>query len=188
MSANHEALDGEAVVAATRRWLERAVIGLDLCPFARPVHLSGRIRYAVSQARDADGLLEDFSRELTVLQEADPAQWETSLLIHPHAMTDFLDYNDFLEVADAAIEAMGLEGELQVASFHPQYQFAGTGADDIDNYSNRSPFPTLHLLRESSVERAIDAHPDAGRIFEKNIETLRRLGHAGWRRLWTDDA
>jgi hypothetical protein len=178
----------EAVVAATRRWLERAVIGLDLCPFARPVHLQERIRYRVSAARDADALLQDLSEELLALQAADPAQCETTLLIHPQVMGDFLDYNDFLEVADAAIEALGLEGELQVASFHPRYQFAGTGEDDIDNYSNRSPYPTLHLLRESSVERALDAHPDAGRIYEKNILTLRQLGHAGWRRLWTDDA
>lgn len=178
----------EAVIAATRRWLERAVIGLDLCPFARPVLAQDRIRFCVSAATDAESLLQDLTHELQALQAADPARCETTLLIHPQAMAEFLDYNDFLEIADAAIEALGLEGELQVASFHPRYQFAGTGEDDIDNFSNRSPFPTLHLLRESSVERALEAYPEAGRIYEKNIATLRRLGHPGWRKLWTDDA
>jgi hypothetical protein len=98
---------------------------------------------------------------------------------------DFLDYNDFLEVADAAVSELDLDGELQVASFHPDYRFADTEPDDIGNYSNRAPYPTLHLLREASVDRAVAAFPDAATIFERNVDTLRRLGHAGWRALWS---
>jgi hypothetical protein len=177
--------DGE-VVAATCAWLERAVIGLNLCPFAKAVHLKNRIRYAVSAAQSPEELLADFVAELRLLQVADPSTIETTLLLHPQVLGDFLDYNDFLELADAALAAEGLEGEIQVASFHPHYQFAGTGPEDIDNYSNRSPYPMLHLLREASMARAVAAFPDAGQIFERNIETLRRLGHAGWRRLWID--
>lgn len=176
-------MDAEDIIAATKHWLEAAVIGLELCPFAKAVHTQDLIRYAVSSAETPETLLADLLRELQVLAEADPAEIETTLLIHPDALTDFLDYNDFLDVADAALEDLGLAGVIQVASFHPQYQFAGTAPDDIENYTNRSPYPMLHLLRESSVERAVAAFPDASRIFEKNIETLRRLGLEGWKRL-----
>ena len=178
-------LDTDAVVAATVRWVEKAVIGLDLCPFARGVHTGGRIRYAVTAATTAEELVEVLVEELDLLAaEADGADaFETTLLIHPRVLGDFLDYNDFLDVADAAVEQLGLAGEVQVASFHPRYQFAGTAPDDIDNFTNRSPYPTLHLLRESSIERAVAAYPDTDRIFEKNIETLRRLGRAGWDQL-----
>lgn len=176
--------DAEAVVAATRTWLERAVIGLNLCPFAQPVHLHGRIRYFVSAARSPAQLLEDLMAELNALDAADPRQCETTLLIHPHVLTDFSDYNDFLGRADDAVAELGLEGVIQVASFHPRYQFEDAGADDIDNYTNRSPYPMLHLLRESSVERAVTTYPDTTAIYRKNIDTLRRLGHEGWRRLW----
>lgn len=178
----------EEVVAATRAWLERAVIGLNLCPFAKAVHLKKQIRYALSAARTPEELLADFVAELRVLQAADPSGIETTLLLHPQVLADFRDYNDFLELADAALAAEGLEGEIQVASFHPRYQFAGTGPEDIENHSNRSPYPMLHLLREASIARAVAAFPDASRIFERNIETLRRLGHEGWRRLWADKA
>lgn len=174
----------EAFVAATRTWLERAVIGLNLCPFAKSVHLKNHIRYAVSAAQTPEDLLADLAAELQLLRATDPSLIETTLLLHPHALGDFLDYNDFLELADAAIAREGLEGIIQIASFHPHYQFAGTQPEDIGNYSNRSPYPMLHLLREASIERAVAAFPDAGRIFERNIETLHRLGHAGWRRLW----
>lgn len=173
----------EEIIAATRHWLEKAVIGLDLCPFARPVHLQDRIRYVVSEAETPEALLADLAAELQALAAADPEEVETTLLIHPRVLADFLDYNDFLDVADAALQEVGLAGEIQIASFHPRYQFAGTAPDDIENYTNRSPYPILHLLREASVERAVAAFPDASRIYEKNIETLRRLGHAGWRRL-----
>ena len=178
-------LDTDAVVAATVRWVEKAVIGLDLCPFARGVHTGGRSRYAVTAATTAEELVEVLVEELDLLAaEADGADaFETTLLIHPRVLGDFLDYNDFLDVADAAVEQLGLAGEVQVASFHPRYQFAGTAPDDIDNFTNRSPYPTLHLLRESSIERAVAAYPDTDRIFEKNIETLRRLGRAGWDQL-----
>lgn len=175
-------------IEATRTWLERAVIGLDLCPFARPVYLGNRIRYFVSDARRPEALLEDLASELVALQEVDPETCETTLLIHPWVFGDFLEFNDFLDAVDGAIEELGLEGEIQVASFHPDYQFAGTQPDDIENFTNRSPYPTLHLLRESSIERAVAAHPDIDAVPEKNIRTLRRLGIEGWRRLWPDDA
>jgi hypothetical protein len=124
--------------------------------------------------------------ELTKLASADPNDCETTLLIHPWVLADFVEYNDFLEVCDAAVAELDLEGELQVASFHPQYQFAGSQPDDIENYTNRSPFPMLHILREASVERAIAAVGDTEEISRRNIRTLRALGHAGWRRLWRE--
>ena len=179
--------DIEDVVAATRTWLERAVIGLNLCPFARPVHLHNRIRYFVSAAQFPQQLVEDLMAELHALDIADPEQCETTLLIHPHVLADFADYNDFLGQADDAVAELGLEGVIQVASFHPRYQFEDAGADDIENYTNRSPYPMLHLLREASVERAVTSHPDTTTIYKKNIDTLRRLGHDGWRRLWLAD-
>jgi hypothetical protein len=167
----------------TRHWLERAVIGLNLCPFAKAVHVKEQIRWVESAAEDPEQLLQDLVRELQFLAAADPATVETTLLIHPHVLSDFLDYNDFLDVADAAVESLGLAGVLQVASFHPDYQFAGTAPDDAENLSNRSPYPTLHLLREASIDAAVAAFPEADTIYERNIETLRRLGVQGWRRL-----
>ena len=174
----------DQVIAATRKWLERAVIGLQLCPFAAVPHLHDRVRYCVSAQRSGVGLLEQLADELRALQDADPLKCETTLLIHPHVLTDFLEYNDFLGACEAAVTELGLEGELQVASFHPQYQFAGTDAQDIENYSNRSPYPMLHLLREASVARAVANFPHIERIGSMNKETLRRLGHEGWRQLW----
>jgi hypothetical protein len=186
MQARASVAGAEAVVAATVAWLEAAVIGLDLCPFARGVHAGKRIRYAVSAAETAGGLLEALLDELRTLAAADPGEIETTLLIHPQVLGDFLDYNDFLDVAEAAVDELALGGVIQIASFHPQYQFAGTAPDDVGNCSNRSPYPMLHLLREASVERAVAAHPDIDRIPQQNIETLRRLGRAGWDRLMTD--
>ncbi len=173
----------QAIVAATRAWLEIAVIGLDLCPFAKAVHVRRQIRYRVSAAATPEALLADLLAELELLAAADPAEVETTLLIHPSALVDFLHYNDFLTVADAAVADLRLAEVIQVASFHPRYQFAGSGPDDIDNYTNRSPYPMLHLLRQASVDRAVAAFPDPAKIFEKNIATLRRLGHEGWDRL-----
>lgn len=173
-----------AAVDATRVWLEKAVIGLNLCPFAKAVHVKRQIRYVVSHAETEEALLADLMHELQLLASADPGDIETTLLIHPRVLGDFLDYNDFLDLADGAVEELGLDGFLQVASFHPDYQFADSEPDDIGNYSNRSPFPTLHLLREESVDKAVAAFPDAERIYETNIATLRKLGHAGWRALW----
>lgn len=176
-------VSNEEAVAATKLWLERAVIGLNLCPFAKGVHVKNQIRYVVSAAQTPEELLRDVLREFEVLAEASPSEIDTTLLIHPQVLTDFLDYNDFLEVVDAALEEVDLAGELQVASMHPQYQFAETDLDDITNYTNRSPYPTLHLLREDSIDEAVAAFPEAEMIFEKNIETMRKLGHEGWNAL-----
>jgi hypothetical protein len=173
-------------IAATRHWLEQAVIGLNLCPFARSVHIKRQIRWVESPARDEQDLREDLVRELQYLAAADAESVDTTLLIHPHVMNDFLDYNDFLDVADAAIEALGLTGVLQVASFHPDYRFEGTAPDDVANFSNRSPYPMLHLLREDSIARAVAAFPDAASIYERNVETLRRLGGLGWQELMSN--
>jgi hypothetical protein len=175
------------LIAATKTWLERAVIGLNLCPFAKAVHVKQQIRYAVTAAQTADELLAELEHELQLLADTDPAILDTTLLIHPQVMGEFLDFHFFLAEANAAIRNLGFDGVFQIASLHPQYEFAGSEADDIDNYSNRSPYPTLHLLREASIDRAVAAFPDAADIFERNIETLQSLGHEGWRRLWLDD-
>jgi hypothetical protein len=176
----------EEVVAATRAWLERAVIGLNLCPFAKTVHVKNQIRYAVSAARSTEELLADLLVELSILHAADASEIDTTLLVHPGVLGDFLDYNDFLETAEAAVADQGREGKIQIASFHPRYQFAGTRPEDVENCSNRSPYPMLHLLREASIAQAVAVFPDASLIFERNIATLRRLGHDGWRRLGVD--
>jgi len=182
-----DAATAAAAIALTQRWLERAVIGLNLCPFAKAVHVKRQIRYAVTAASTAEELLAELQHELELLGQADPDEVETTLLIHPQAMTDFIDFHFFLKEAAAALRNLGLEGRLQIASFHPAYEFAGSAPDDIANSTNRSPHPTLHLLREASVERAVAAFPDAAAIYGRNVETLRRLGHEGWRRLWTSD-
>ena len=166
--------------------MERSVIGLNLCPFAEGVYRGGRLRIRVSESRSAAGLLAELRSEMTALHQADPLQCETTLLVHPWVLADFIEYNDFLDVCEAAIIELGFEGELQVASFHPQYQFAGTAPTDIENNTNRSPYPTLHLLREASIDRAVAAVPDTGEIYRRNIRTLREMGHAGWERLWRD--
>lgn len=173
----------DAIIALTQAWLEKAVIGLNLCPFAKAVYVKQQIRYVVSQATDTDALLTELKTELQFLQDSDPAEVDTTLLILPEVLGDFLDYNDFLDTADEAIEDLELDGEIQIASFHPDYQFAGTNADDIENYTNRSPYPILHLLREASIERAVEAFPEAEEIYEKNMETLRKLGLQGWANL-----
>jgi uncharacterized protein len=168
------------ILSTTRHWLTRAVIGLNLCPFAKAVHVKNQIRYAISEATDLEGVLMDLETELKTLAETDAAQIDTTLLIVPHALADFLDYNDCLFFADRMLKQLRLEGELQIASFHPQYQFEGSEADDIENYTNRAPYPILHLLREASIERAVEAFPDAAQIYERNQETLRRMGLKGW--------
>ncbi len=170
-------------IADTRRWLERAVIGLNLCPFAKAVHARDQIRYVLSDADDPRDLLEQLGEELLLLRDTPTDVVDTTLLIHPQVLQDFLDYNDFLDDADALLAQLGLEGVIQIASFHPHYQFAGTEPDDIGNYTNRSPYPTLHLLREDSVARAVEAFPDPDAIVERNQRTLAELGHAGWHAL-----
>ena len=177
-------MNDDEVIAATRRWLEKAVIGLNLCPFAKAVYVKNQVRIVVSAARHLDGLLEDLDRELDFLAAADPEAVDTTLLIHPTLLPDFLDFNDFLQLAEAAVEEHDLEGVIQIASFHPQFQFEGTAPDDMGNFTNRAPFPILHLLREASIERAVAAFPEAETIYQRNIETLEKLGHAGWDALW----
>ncbi|MBX3642538.1 MAG: DUF1415 domain-containing protein [Rubrivivax sp.] len=175
-------MDADAALRATRAWVERAVIGLNLCPFAKAVQAKGGLRYVCSDAADTDALLAALRSELQLLSDTPMDEVETTLLVHPRVLQDFLDYNDFLGEADALLQQMGLEGTLQIASFHPQYQFAGTRADDIENATNRSPYPTLHLLREASIERAVAAFPEAASIYEANQRRLRALGPAGWPR------
>jgi uncharacterized protein len=166
--------------AETRAWVDRAVIGLNLCPFAKAPQVKGLVRYVVSTAQDPAALLADLVSELERLAERRPDQLETTLLIHPGVLTDFADYNDFLAIAEDTVAELDLEGVLQVASFHPQYQFDGTEADDITNATNRSPYPTLHLIREDSIDKAVDAFPEAEAIYEVNMATMERLGPAGW--------
>jgi hypothetical protein len=168
------------VIADTRAWVERAVIGLNLCPFAKSVQVKGQVYYAVSQASTAVELLQDLIFELNQLVAADSIDRDTTLLIAPDCLNDFLDFNDFLAKADRALAKLKLDGVIQIASLHPDYQFAGTHADDITNYTNRSPYPTLHLLREDSVDRAVAAFPDAESIFERNMATMEQLGPEGW--------
>ncbi len=177
----------EQVIAETRNWVEKAVIGLRLCPFAAAPYQRGQIRYRVSEQATTSGLAEDLAEELRYVAAADPQVCETSLLIHPHVLNDFLDYNQFLDQADATVASLGLTGELQVASFHPAYQFAGNAPGDIENYSNRSPYPMLHVLREASVQRAAATFPQVHEIGNRNIATLRDLGDAGWRALLDRD-
>ena len=179
------ALTDEEIVAATTTWLEKAVIGLNLCPFAKAVHSKGQIRYVVSQAQTPEALAADLVHELEFLAEASAESVDTTLLIHPQVLTDFLDYNDFLDIADAVLDELDLDGELQIASFHPRYQFADAQIDAIENCTNRSPYPILQLLREASIEQGVAAIGDADAIYRRNIETLRRLGSPGWHALWS---
>lgn len=171
------------VIDTTRCWVEKAVIRLNLCPFAKSVYVREQIRYVASSAHSPLDLHEELVKELLLLRDANPDDIDTTLLIHPYVLTNFLDYNDFLDVVDATVDELGLAGQIQVASFHPQYQFAETAPDDIENCTNRAPYPTLHLLRESSIDHAVAAFPDAGDIFNKNIATMHRLGHDGWNKL-----
>lgn len=164
----------------TRRWLERAVIGLNLCPFAKAVHVKGQVHYAVSKALQASEVLEDLRRELDALVALDPAVRDTTLLIVPDCLHDFLDFNDFMAQAQRLVRKRRLEGVIQLASFHPAFQFAGTEEGDIANYTNRSPYPTIHLLREASIDRAVAAIAQPEAIYDANIETLRGLGRQGW--------
>ena len=173
----------DEVLTQTRHWLEKAVIGLNLCPFAKAVYVKNQVRLVVSHARHADDLLEELDRELDLLVATPAQEVDTTLLIHPTLFDDFLDFNDFLEIAEGVVDEHGLDGVIQLASFHPQFQFDGTEPEDISNYTNRAPFAILHLLREESVERAVAAFPEADAIFEQNIATLEKLGLQGWKAL-----
>ncbi len=180
MNTTPPAVTAERAIAETRAWMERAVVGLNLCPFAKAPLVKGQVRFEAHLSDDPRLLFDDLCAEMDALVAADPVLTETTLLIHPNALVEFADFNDFLEAADAALEDRGLTGVLQVASFHPDYRFDGTEADDLGNATNRSPYPTLHLLREASVERAVEAFPDAAAIFENNLATLEALGPEGW--------
>ena len=184
MTNNDIYIAAATAIQDTQRWLERAVIGLNLCPFAKAVHVKGLVHYAVSEATTTAELLVDLKNELNSLANMDVAgvsiAYDTTLLIAPHCLQDFLDFNDFLAKADKLLAKMKLEGTLQLANFHPDYQFAGTAPDDITNFTNRAPYPTLHLLRESSIDQAVAAFPEAEAIFEVNMATMERLGVQGW--------
>lgn len=175
--------DSATVTEHTRQWLEKAVIGLNLCPFAKAPHVKNLVRISVSQARHLDGFLEDLDRELQLLGDTPADELETTLLVHPTLFPDFDTFNQMLDIADAAIVDNGLEGIVQIAPFHPDFQFEGTDSDDIGNYTNRSPYPTLHLIREDSIAKAAQAFPDASAIFERNIALLEKMGHEGWDKL-----
>ena len=170
----------QVAVDDTRAWLERAVIGLNLCPFAKGVHVKGQVHYAVSGATSAQALMHDLELELKALLALEASVRDTTLLIAPDCLGDFLDFNDFLSEADRLLVDLDLDGVLQIAPLHPLFQFAGTFDDDITNYTNRSPYPTLHLLREDSIDRAVAAFPNAESIFEVNMQTMEQLGAAGW--------
>ena len=171
------------IIRRTQDWLEKAVIGLNLCPFAKAVHRNQQIRYVVSAATEREALAEMLAHELMHLQEIDPARTDTTLIIHPHVLTDFFEYNAFLPVADKVANRLRLTGTIQIASFHPDYEFADCASDAIENYTNRSPYPMLHLLRETSIDRAVAAFPQTETIYERNITTLRDLGINGWNAL-----
>ena len=173
-------MNDEEILSQTRSWLEKAVIGLNLCPFAKAVYLKNQVRLVVSHARHADDLLEELDRELDLLVATPAQELETTLLIHATLFEEFLDFNDFLEIAEGVVDEHGLDGIVQMASFHPHFQFEGTELDDISNFTNRAPFAILHLLREDSVTRAVDAFPEVDMIYQRNIETMQKLGHEGW--------
>lgn len=177
-------MDSQAVSGAIARWLDTFVVGMNLCPFAGPVMARERLRVVVAPVTDEDALLSALQEEILALA-ANPVA-ETTLLVHPAVLNDFLDYNDFLDVCDRLLEDMGAQGEFQIASFHPRYQFAGTHSDDAENYTNRSPYPLLHILRESSVTRAVEAHSDIDAIPDRNIARLNELGANQLKRLWDE--
>ncbi len=175
MDSNHD-----DIIAATRNWLEKAVIGLNLCPFAKAVYVKDQVRIVVSDATTPESLLQHLVSELQLLADSDPEEIDTTLLVHPLVLQRFLDFNEFLGIVDAVLEDMQLEGILQVAEFHPKFQFDGTTLNDVSNNTNRAPYPTLHLLREDSIARAVEAFPDPAAIYERNIETMQQLGREGW--------
>ncbi len=179
-------MESSKVIALTQQWLEKAVIGLNLCPFAKAVHVKHQIRYVVSSAETASTLRQELELELLRLQATAPEEIDTTLLIHPWVMQDFYAHNDFLDTAERLVRRLDLEGEIQIASFHPAYQFADSDVDAIENYTNRAPFPILHLLREKSIEAVLEHFPDADGIYQRNIERMRQLGLEGWQQLRLD--
>ena len=173
-------MNDEQAIQDTQAWLHKAVIGLNLCPFAKAVVVKNQVRFVVCQNPDPEAVLQLLQAELRHLADTDPETVDTTLLIAPNLLPEFLDFNEFLFDCDAVLQLLDLEGVLQIAEFHPRYQFAGVDADDISNFTNRAPYPTLHLLREASIDRAVQAFPEASQIYERNIEVLEKLGQAGW--------
>lgn len=173
----------DAIIAATRHWVERAVIGLNLCPFAKAVERRGQVRYVVSQARTEEQLLADLRVELSLLAATPAEVTDNTLLIHPQVLQEFFAFQTFLPRTEAAVRKTGFTGVIQIASFHPDYQFADAEPDDLGNLTNRAPYPTLHLLREASIAQAVDAYPAAETIYERNLATLNDLGRDGWEKL-----
>ena len=186
MNALKTSLEDTQITAATLKWLERAVIGLNLCPFAKGVHAKGQIRTVVSHATSDDALLDDLEHALKHLVASAPERVDTTLLVCPDALRDFDEFTDFLDLAEVVLRSHGLNGTIQIASFHPDYVFADAEPEDIANYTNRAPYPTLHLLREDSLSKATAAFPDAAEIYERNIATMQQLGLEGWRALEVD--
>lgn len=181
-------MNDEIVIDAMRQWLEKAVIGLNLCPFAKSVYVKKQVRFVVSHARHLDAFLEQLDEELDLLAAADPEAIDTTLLIHPTLFPDFVHFNDMAGMAEEAVLEHDLEGILQVASFHPQFQFEDTAPEEMGNYTNRAPYPTLHLIREASLAKAVAAYPDAETIYERNIEVMNKLGLEGWKALGIPEA
>ncbi len=173
-------ISDDVVIANTKAWLEKAVIGLNLCPFAKAVYIKNQIRITVSHAKHLDAFLEDIDREFDYLKNCEQAETETSLLVHASLFDDFFIFNDMLDIVDDMIVEHGVEGVWQIAPFHPRFQFEGTDENDIGNYTNRSPYPTLHFIREDGIADAMKNFPDAATIFERNIEKLQAMGHEGW--------
>ena len=188
MDAVNTAIDPDdaQIIDDTRRWLQRAVIGLNLCPFAKSVDVKGLVHYAVTRSVGFKDLLADLKLELNALAALADTERDTTLFVAPDGLQDFLEFNDFLTQANRLLAKMDFEGVFQIASLHPQYQFADAPADAITNFTNRSPYPTLHLLREASIDRAVKAFPHAEAIFETNMRTMERIGHAGWAALGVD--
>jgi hypothetical protein len=178
-----DVVDVLQVRAQTLGWLEQAVIGLNLCPFATSVYVNSQVRVVVSTAKHLDAFLDELDVELLLLRDTPVQEIETTLLVHPHLFPDFLVFNDFLNIVDDVVAEHELEGVLQVLPFHPEFLFGGEDETDMSHYTNRSPFPMLHLLREDSLSQAIDAHGDTDAIPERNKQVLRDLGLAGWRKL-----
>ncbi|MGH8814831.1 MAG: DUF1415 domain-containing protein [Advenella sp.] len=170
-----------------RRWLEKAVIGLNLCPFAKSVYVKDQVRIAICQAQDRHALTAQLYEELQLLTSTPAQQTDTTLLVVPCLFEQFSDFNDYLDIAEAVLDELELVGEIQLASFHPFYQFANTEPDDLSNYTNRAPYPILHLLREDSLDRAAEQYPDASVIFQRNVVVVQELGVDGWHRLLQDD-
>lgn len=173
----------EQVLAEMRHWIEQAVIGLNLCPFAKSVYVKNQVRIVVSHARHLDAFLDDLDRELVLLRDTPADEIDTTLLVHPSLFPDFFVFNDFLNVVDEVVEEHELDGEIQVAPFHPAFQFEGTEPEDADNLTNQAPYPTLHLLREASIDKAVASGDSADTIVERNLKTVRQLGRAGWEAL-----